>query len=303
MVSHPEVPMAEQRADTRVSGVVVRVDGTRVSNAAVAWAARAAVAHDELLTLCLVLPADRVDHLLDTPDLAAATQQHGEYLLARARAKAEAVAPGVRTTLHLASGQPAAEMLRLAENADLVVVGSLGPGWTDRLVIAATATQVAKHAPCTVVVTRLNRYRAKAPVLVGVDDSDGAQAALEFAFDTASRSGLEVHALHAYTVPPPLPGLPRKSDLARVSRVAGQECLDDALALWLEKYPHVPVRREVCRGPASRAVVNASLDASLAVVGSRGRGGFAQLLLGSVGHYLLWLASCPVAIARTPAKP
>ncbi len=295
--------MAEQREDMRRSGVVVRVDGTRITNAAVVWAARAAVARDELLTLCLVLPGDRVAHLLDSPDLAAGTRQHGEYVLARARAKAEAAAPGVRTALHLASGQPAAEMLRLAEHADLAVVGSLGPGWADRLVIAATAMQVAKHASCTVVVTRLNRYRVKGPVLVGVDDSDGAQAALEFAFDTASRSGLPVHALHAYGVPPPLPGLPRKSEIGRVARRAGKEQLDEALAPWVEKYPNVAVHREVRRGPASRVMVDASSDASLVVVGSRGRGGFAQLLLGSVGHYLLSLASCPVAIARNPVKP
>lgn len=280
------------------SGVVVRVDGTRITNAAVVWAARAAAARSEPLTLCLVLPPDRLQHLSNASDLAAATRKHGEYILARARAKAEAAAPGVRTRLRLATGQPAAEMLRLAETADLVVVGSLGPGWADRLVIAATATQVAKHATCTVVVTRLNRYRADDPVLVGVDDSDGAQAALKFAFDTAARENRELHALHVFAVPAPFPGLPRGSGMTRLARRAATECLDQALAPWITKYPDVLVRREVRRGAASRVLVTASSQASLVVVGSRGHGGFAQLLLGSVGHYLLSLASCPVAIAR-----
>lgn len=285
-------------AKTGRSGVVVRVDGTRITNAAVVWAARAAAHRDELLTLCLVLPADRVDHPPDAPDLSRATRQHGEAVLVRARARAERAAPGVRTRIHLATGQPAAEIVRLAEKADLVVVGSLGPGWTDRLVIAATATQVAKHAPCSVVVTRLNRYDTDGPVLVGVDDSDGAQAALKFAFDTASREHRQLHALHVFSVPPPLPGLPRGSGLARLARRAASDCLDEAIASWVQKYPDVPVRREVRRGAASRVLVEASSGASLVVVGSRGRGGFAQLLLGSVGHYLLSLAGCPVAIAR-----
>lgn len=189
-------------------------------------------------------------------------------------------------------------MLGLAESADLVVVGSLGPGWADRLVIAATAMQVAKHASCTVVVTRLNRYRADGPILVGVDDSDGAQAALKFAFDTAAREHRDLHAMNVYGVPPGLPGLPRGSDVAKLARRAATERLDQALAPWMEKYPDVPVRREIRRGAASKVLVRASSEASLVVVGSRGRGGFAQLLLGSVGHYLLSLASCPVAIAR-----
>lgn len=282
--------MAEQ---TR-SGVVVRVDGSRITTAAVCWAARAAAATDQTLTLCLVLPSEHLAHLPDAPAISLALRRRAETILGRARARAASVAPGVRTVSHIATGQAGAEMLRLARTADLVVVGSLGPGWSDPLVIGASAAQVARHAPCTVVVTRLTSHRADGPVLIGVDDSDGAQAALRFGVESAAWQGRDVIALHAYTVP----AVAHASGLARPTRHAAADVLDTALTPWVDKYPDVTVRREIRRGQASRILAEASVDASLVVAGSRGRGGFTRLLLGSVGHYLLALSSAPVAIAR-----
>jgi nucleotide-binding universal stress UspA family protein len=74
--------------------------------------------------------------------------------------------------------------------------------------------------------------------------------------------------------------------------------LGEALAGWREKYPDVTVTPVVARDRAARALVGASHQASLVVVGSRGRGGFTGLLLGSVSQALLHHAGCPVAVVR-----
>jgi nucleotide-binding universal stress UspA family protein len=74
--------------------------------------------------------------------------------------------------------------------------------------------------------------------------------------------------------------------------------LAERLAGWGEKYPDVRVQRLVMRDRPSRALVEQSMRAQLVVVGTRGRGGIAGLLLGSVSHAVLQRAHCPVAVVR-----
>jgi nucleotide-binding universal stress UspA family protein len=75
--------------------------------------------------------------------------------------------------------------------------------------------------------------------------------------------------------------------------------LHAAVEPWQQKYPHVDVEERIVHGlnPAEE-LIDASVDAALAVVGSRGRGGFAGLLLGSVSLTVVQRAHCPVVIAR-----
>jgi nucleotide-binding universal stress UspA family protein len=82
--------------------------------------------------------------------------------------------------------------------------------------------------------------------------------------------------------------------------VANEEdaALAERLSGWGQKYPQVTLRRSVVRDGAARALVDASRGAQLVVVGSRGRGTAAGLLLGSVSHGVLHAAHCPVAIVR-----
>jgi nucleotide-binding universal stress UspA family protein len=77
--------------------------------------------------------------------------------------------------------------------------------------------------------------------------------------------------------------------------------LSERLAGWSEKYPDVPVQRLVTRHRPAATLIEQSAHAQLVVVGSRGRGGFAGLLLGSVSHALLHHAACPVAVVRPAA--
>lgn len=281
-------------------GVLVGVDGSRASLAAVDWAAQLAVDTAAPLTLCLVVPDQRLFGLPADPRIAEDVRERGEHLLQHARRHALRSQPHVDIALELASGQPAAELSRRATRAQLLVVGSHGAGWFDRLLIGSTSTQVAAHAPGTVVVTRMDGRRSDGPVLVGVDASVQSQAALEFGFQTAARLDRGLLALHVYAAFPmaQVPGLAVPRPPAVASRLAAAELLDDAVAPWIGKFPGVRVRQEVQQGSASQILVHTSINASLIAVGSRGRGGFTGLFLGSVSQHVLALASCPVAVAH-----
>ncbi|HEU5108335.1 MAG TPA: universal stress protein, partial [Micromonosporaceae bacterium] len=76
------------------------------------------------------------------------------------------------------------------------------------------------------------------------------------------------------------------------------EMLAERLARWADRYPTVKVHRVVTRDRPAHALLEAAAGAELTVVGSRGRGGFAGLLLGSVSQALIHHAPCPVLIAR-----
>jgi nucleotide-binding universal stress UspA family protein len=93
-------------------------------------------------------------------------------------------------------------------------------------------------------------------------------------------------------------GHPEPLDVEPV-RQRAYETLGEGLAGWQEKYPEVRVTREVVRDHPSRTLLRYAESARLVVVGTRGRGGFRGLLLGSTGQHLLYHAPCPVAIVRT----
>lgn len=136
-------------------------------------------------------------------------------------------------------------------------------------------------------------------IVVGVDGSDGAKRALAWAIDEARRRSVDVHAVHVWSFPyvgaPPItPALVDLDQLAAES----QAMLNDAIA---DVPTHgVTVHAHVYEGPAPRCLLEAARDADLVVVGSRGRGGFAGLLLGSVSQQVAQHAPCPVVVVPEP---
>lgn len=133
-----------------------------------------------------------------------------------------------------------------------------------------------------------------APVLVGVDGSPASEDATALAFDEASRRGVDLVALHAWSdVVYPALGMDWQG-----YEEEGREVLAQRLAGWQERYPDVRVqRRVVCDQPA-RWLVDLSDQAQLVVLGSHGRGGFAGLVLGSVASRVAQSAKAPTIVAR-----
>jgi nucleotide-binding universal stress UspA family protein len=135
-------------------------------------------------------------------------------------------------------------------------------------------------------------------VVVGVDGSTHAGRALALAVEEAARRGATLVAVTTWPPPSYFPGVgygtvpPSPAELERHARAT----LDEALAGLDEP---AAVERVVTEGPAWRALVDAAAGADLLVVGSRGRGGFSGLLLGSTSHAVVTHAPCPVVVVPT----
>ena len=131
---------------------------------------------------------------------------------------------------------------------------------------------------------------------VGIDGSPASEAATALAFDEASRRGVELVALHAWSDIAVFPALGMDWH-NRESQ--GQEVLAERLAGWQEQYPDVPVKRLLVCDRPSRWLLEESERAQLVVVGSHGRGGFRGMLLGSVSSAVAQAATVPVIVVRT----
>ena len=142
--------------------------------------------------------------------------------------------------------------------------------------------------------------RDEAPrIVVGVDGFESSRAALRWAIHQAKLTGAVVEAVTAWQVPAgsrliPAADLPDYQDDARI-------ILTEAIAGTCMVDPEVEVRPHVVEGRAAQVLVDASEGADLLVVGSRGHGGLAEALLGSVGQYCVHRAPCPVVIMRGKA--
>jgi nucleotide-binding universal stress UspA family protein len=133
-------------------------------------------------------------------------------------------------------------------------------------------------------------------IVVGVDDSEHAAAALAWAYDEAVLWGAEVVVVHAWTYP--YRGLRGGSTSATdAMREDAERVLLGAIeAVRRDKGEQVVLKPALVEAGAARAVLDQAADADLIVVGSRGRGGFTSMLLGSVSHTIVQHASCPVAV-------
>jgi nucleotide-binding universal stress UspA family protein len=136
----------------------------------------------------------------------------------------------------------------------------------------------------------------KAPVVVvGVDGSEGGQAALRWAVGQARLMGAELHAITAWEVVAAYGYVPMyvgDVDLEGDARKQQDAALEQVSRLA----EGVPVVRKVVRGHAAEALVEASAGADLLVVGSRGHGTFTGALLGSVGQHCVHHSRCPVVV-------
>lgn len=283
--------------------VLVGVDGSDSALRAVHWAADEA--RRRKIGLCLVhaveLLTGYAPRVVDSHTLHTAINERGQQWLGEAREEAEKVVPGLRVDTVLEVASPVLTLVRESRHAALVVMGSRGLGGFSGLVIGSTAVEVAGRTHCPIVVVRGETGDLAGPVVVGVDGTPVGEAAIAFAFEQASARGANLVAVHAW------------SDLvldAAHATGAGaidfaplqqrsEELLAERLAGWQEKFPDVHVSREVVRDRPTRALLRHGGHAQLLVVGTRGRGGFRGLVLGSTSHHLLYHAGCPVAIVRT----
>lgn len=295
--------------------VVVGVDGSPAGDEALAWAAGEAGRRGAPL---LVVTA--VGHHGAPPDtgMAGATASSRALDLARqvaeagvARAREGCALPEeveVGTEVHLAGA--AAALLGASERAGLVVVGHRGRRPVVSALLGSVAFSVTARAECPVVVVRGDPGRTPGPgrpVVVGLDvDADDGSAgagspALLLAATTAHRCGAPLVVLAAVEPVEPLAGGYDQAfaeDMIAHARSRAGRSVDTACAAARRACPGLDVRAEVLQGRAGDALVSASAQAALVVVGARGLGRVPGLFLGSVSHEVVHRAGCPVAVAR-----
>lgn len=135
-------------------------------------------------------------------------------------------------------------------------------------------------------------------ITVGVDGSEGASAALHWAAAEARLRGARLRIVHAWSIPTMgygyVPPVSLTDDLGQVAA----EGLDKWLGGAAAELEGLEVERLTREGNAGKVLADAAAGTELLVVGSRGLGGFRELLLGSVSHQCAQRASCPVVIVR-----
>lgn len=141
-------------------------------------------------------------------------------------------------------------------------------------------------------------------IVVGVDHSEGAKAALRFALEEAKLRQAKLHAVHVWQFSGSI-GAPGIEESTRgfganldEHRRAAEGALDASLREAIPDAGQVEIERRVVEGAPAAVLVEESRGADLLVVGSRGRGGFSGLLLGSVSQQCAHHAACPVVIVR-----
>jgi nucleotide-binding universal stress UspA family protein len=248
-------------------------------------------------------------------DVESTARQNALSVLEDAAERVRAEHPDLPLTTTLARTSAAAILVTGSEDASVVVVGRRAHKHQWAASLGSVSLAVAAHAACPVVVVPESEpipdeheqiparpRRAAGQVVVGVEDSPECVDAVGFAFSHASAHGLAVTAIHGWWVDPAVMALAEGAEWAEIGE-EDQVVVDAILAPWLVRYPDVKVSRVVARDRPSDALVVAGEGAQLLVVGSRGRGGFAGLLLGSVSRQVLQHARCPVAVVRAGQLP
>ncbi|WP_421845446.1 universal stress protein [Mycobacterium sp.] len=284
-------------------GILVGVDGSAASDAAVAWATHEAFMRRLPLTVLHVVAPVVVGWPVGQlyPDMTEWQQDNARHVVTQAREAltanlGESETPTVCTEVVFSNVVPT--LIAASQEASMIVVGSQGMGALGRLLLGSISTALLHHAHCPVAIVHSDNGAgpdSSAPVLVGIDGSPTSEEATALAFDEASRRGVDLLALHSWSDLGMFPVVTRDWS-ERQNRE--EEVLAERLAGWQEQYPDVRVHRSlVCAKPA-RWLLEQSEGAQLVVIGSHGRGGFSGMLLGSVSSAVAHSAKVPVIVVR-----
>lgn len=297
-------PVGASTGDGAAPGrpVVVGADGSESALRAVRWAARAARSTGR--GLLVVSAYGGVDpSLVADADIWRRYQQElldqARVLAGRAVETAEAEAPSLEVVHELVDGPAAPALLERAGDG-LLVVGEQGAGGLGGALLGSVASTVAAHAEGPVVVVRGEVATGPdAPVVVGVDGSPASATAIDFAATVADTEGCPLVAVHTW-FDPLVDSVPEAFvDLDAIT-ADERRVLSEQLAGRSAIHPDLDVSMVVTRSRAVRELLDRARGARLLVVGTRGRGGFAGLLLGSVSRGLVHRAPCPVAVVPPP---
>jgi nucleotide-binding universal stress UspA family protein len=284
--------------NTEVTPIVVGVDDSAPSYAALDWAIAEATRRQAPL---------RLVHVVESPLVRSTAAPSAASNAVSALERASETIPNV--TIASIDGEPADVLVKESATAGLIVVGNRGLGGFRGLLAGSVSVQTAAHAHCPVVVVRPHLPEQASPgperhgvgrIVVGTDCSELSDRAVAFAFAEAQARGIGLTVVHAWRYPiSTSPGelvhvVVDRTDLADMEN----DLVAKSYAEHREAHPGVPVQQVLAQGNAAAVLVHESFGADLLVVGSRGHGGFVGLVLGSVSDAAIRHAGCPVAVVR-----
>ncbi|WP_067780099.1 universal stress protein [Actinomyces vulturis] len=290
--------------------ILVGVDGSDESFGAVEWAlARAQRTGARVHLVCAYSLPSFTAAALDGGYAAvddAAIRQGAQAVLDTAMKRAEG--RGIEVTSSLEAGDPAGVLVDLSAHVDLLVVGTRGGGGFAGRLLGTVSLAVPAHAHCpTVVVPRHTGGTAFTPVeriVVGVDGSDSARNALNWALGERRLWDAELTAVAA------VPFASGAGALAWLPAAVDRDIVISDVRAGLERAVNEAIKPEddgkvayhALDGNAAELMVEFSTAVDLVIVGSRGRGGFSGLLLGSTSQAVLAHASCPVMVVPSRCR-
>ncbi|HEU4948644.1 MAG TPA: universal stress protein [Kribbella sp.] len=199
----------------------------------------------------------------------------------------------------LVPGRPADVLLSDAVDAEMVVVGSRHRTTTAAALLGSVTTTLPPAAPCPVVVVRSGAEPSPdGRVVVGIDGSPTSEDAIAFAFEEAAGRNVPLGVVHCWQQFGEVEPQCWSDDAARGAQDEHNAWMQASIEPYRDKYPKVQVDAQLIEDRPTHALVRLSRQADLLVVGSRGRGGFTGLLLGSVSQKVLRQARCTVAVVR-----
>lgn len=287
--------------------IVVGADLTRTADHAVDWAAHRAAARGLPLLVVMVGPEGEVPrhplphHVVSTPESEAALRERAAERLDALAERVRAAHPDLAVETRVVDGKVSPVMAELSTTATMVVLGSRGEAapLSVRL-LGGTSDAVAGHARCPVAIIRSDGPTAHSgPVVVGIDDSPEAMAAISFAVDEAVAMGTGLLGVHVWdSTAMLLTGLGLWGGDGSQVGASLEAMVDQLMQPYLADHPDLHYRTIVVPGRATPVLTELSDEASLVVIGSRARNPFAGLLLSGTSRGVPREAGCPVILVR-----
>ncbi|MFF4603219.1 universal stress protein [Streptomyces sp. NPDC001339] len=288
--------------------LVVGVDGSDAGFLALDWAVDEAALHELPLRLVHASRWERYEGrapslILKRP----AEQVLADDIVGAAVERAVLRNGDVDLSVQVLGDDPETVLLREADHASALILGSRGRGAFTALLLGSVGWAVASRARCPVIVVRGDGAGLAGThdrILLGIGDSPQGSEAVRFAFREAAARGCTLDAVRAWRCPahesadhPLLAGAPERDHEERASDV-----LNEALRETAGEFPAVRVQRATVEGPAHEVLARRSATADLLVIGARRRQTHLGFRLGRVAHATLHLAECPVAVVPQPIR-
>lgn len=276
--------------------ITVGIDGSSNALGAVSWAAHAATIHQTTLDIVFALETAApplIDYAVPEVYFDAA-RMYAKAAVETAVQTAKVESPDIEPRTHIVVDSARSALLSRSRSSSMVVVGATGTGRLTAALVGSVATALASHSVCPLAVIRDagEQARPTGRVTVGVDGSPESLEALDWAAHEATDRAAQLVVISAWNSS----GF-QQSDKAFA---AAEREIESALAIPVNaitrRLPRLRVTTQVVDDAPVAALAKASEDSDLVIVGSRGRGGFTGLLLGSTSQGAVFSTRCPLII-------